>query len=365
MLDLRLGLRSVQGNDKPRVANQLDLRALYDWDGFYTSHLTAGVGVLDLQTPDSFATLTGITQEPTTQKLDFTEKRSVSLSSFVLEELVPKPGFGLSAGARVQLDGTQDQIDVRSWRAQANAQGGAVYEHGPFGAKLVYAQGFRPPQANHLYSTVGTLGNPALVPERSQDLATELRYELAPLTVHLGGNLTRISKLIVLVPIPQPSLFAYTPQNKGSIDVAAVFAQAELSASETLAAVATYHATWLDESDPLGTGIPLARHTASLAAVWRPARDLSLFARGSFASSRRLRVMTAADPSAYLKTDPTVRTAIGVTLSNVLGPLDLDLVVDNPLFLAHDSPYQLDGAVNGLVERRRYTEAFATLRYER
>jgi hypothetical protein len=36
----------------------------------------------------------------------------------------------------------------------------------------------------------------------------------------------------------------------------------ELSASETLDAFATYHATWLDESDPLGTRIPLARHTA-------------------------------------------------------------------------------------------------------
>jgi hypothetical protein len=75
--------------------------------------------------------------------------------------------------------------------------------------------------------------------------------------------------------------------------------------------------------------------------------------------------MTAANPSAYVKTDPTVRTAIGVTLSNVLGPLDLDLVVDNPLFIAHDTSYQVDGAVSGLVERRRDTEAFATLRYER
>jgi hypothetical protein len=30
------------------------------------------------------------------------------------------------------------------------------------------------------------------------------------------------------------------------------------------------------ESNPLGTGIPLARHTAALAMIWRPLPDLSL-----------------------------------------------------------------------------------------
>jgi hypothetical protein len=75
-------------------------------------------------------------------------------------------------------------------------------------------------------------------------------------------------------------------------------------------------------------------------------------------------VLTAANPSTYVKTDPTIRSAVGVSLANVIGPLDVDLVVDNPLFIARDAPYQLDGAIAGLVERRSYTEAFATLRYE-
>jgi hypothetical protein len=174
--------------------------------------------------------------------------------------------------------------------------------------------------------------------------------------------------LILLVPLPPPSPFAYTPENKGSIDIAAVFAQAQLAASQRLDAFATYHATWLDESDPITpprTGIALARHTASIGAVWRPARDLSLFARGSIASPRRLNVLTATNATTYFKTDPTVRSALGVSLANVIGPFDLDLVVDNPLFVGHDSPYQVDGAVAPLVERREYTEAFATVRYER
>jgi hypothetical protein len=51
--------------------------------------------------------------------------------------------------------------------------------------------------------------------------------------------------------------------------------------------------------------------------------------------------------------------------ANALGPFDLDLAIDNPLFLAHDAPYTADGTVAGLIERRRYTEAFATLRYEK
>jgi hypothetical protein len=96
-----------------------------------------------------------------------------------------------------------------------------------------------------------------------------------------------------------------------------------------------------------------------------PVADLSLFARGSFASPRRLHVMTAADPTTYRVTRPTIRTLVGVTLANVAGPLDLDLVVDNPLFLAQDAPFQVDGSIAGLIERRRFTEVFATLRYER
>lgn len=44
---------------------------------------------------------------------------------------------------------------------------------------------------------------------------------------------------------------------------------------------------------------------------------------------------------------------------------DFELTLDNPLLLEHDAPYQLDGTPAGLVERRRGTELFVTLRYDR
>ncbi len=375
MRDYRLGLRSLQGNRKPRVANQGDARLRIDFDGLMENHFTAGIGVLDLRTPDSLATLAGVTEEPMKPTVSFGEKESISLSTFALEEWVPTEGFGLSAGARVQTDGVQDKADVRHWATQIHAQGGAVFERDPFGIKLVFSQGFRPPDAVSLYSQVGTQGYELLKPERSNELATEAHVDVSPeVTLRAGGNLTRISHLIVLVPVAQPSPFFYTPRNKGRIDVASGFAQVEIKASEVLDAFATYHFTALDETAPVtpttgtnpdGRGIPLAKHIASAAAVWRPARDLSLFARGTYASPRHLHVLTANDPTTYRVTKPTIRTMIGISLANALGPFDLDLAIDNPLFLAHDAPYTVDGTVAGLIERRRYTEAFATLRYEK
>src|SRR5262249_19752878 len=80
MQDFRLGLRSLQGNHHPRVANQLDVRLTSDYEGNFTSHFTGGVGVLDLRTPDSLATLTSIAQDPATQNVSFTKKTNESVS---------------------------------------------------------------------------------------------------------------------------------------------------------------------------------------------------------------------------------------------------------------------------------------------
>ena len=40
--------------------------------------------------------------------------------------------------------------------------------------KVVYAEGFRPPEANQLFSTVGVEGNALLRPEMSRAVALEL-----------------------------------------------------------------------------------------------------------------------------------------------------------------------------------------------
>jgi hypothetical protein len=76
-------------------------------------------------------------------------------------------------------------------------------------------------------------------------------------------------------------------------------------------------------------------------------------------------VATADTPNKKVKTDATIRTAIGASLADVIADADLEISVDNPFRLEHDAPYRLDGSVAGLIERRRGTEVFATLRYER
>ena len=118
------------------------------------------------------ATLTGVLQEPATPTVSFTKKESITLSTFVLEEWLPTKNFGLSGGARIQTDGIQNKLDNRRWSTQVHAQVGAVFQSDLFGAKLVFAQGFRPADAVSMYSTVGTLGYPGLKPERSNELAS-------------------------------------------------------------------------------------------------------------------------------------------------------------------------------------------------
>ena len=78
-----------------------------------------------------------------------------------------------------------------------------------------------------------------------------------------------------------------------------------------------------------------------------------------------MHVATASDPDKTVKTDPTIRMVLGASLADVIGEADLELSVDNPFRLEHDVPYRLDGSVAGLIERRRGTEVFASLRYER
>ncbi len=372
--DLEFGLRSLQGNREPRVANQAETRLLVDFDGNFENHFTAGLYALGLRTPDSLATVVNFGEDPAVPTVSFPHKHGLSLSGFALEEFMPLEGLGFSAGARVQTDGTPNKTNDKEWTTRAFAQAGAVYARGPFGGKLVFAQGFRPASAVSLYSTVGTLGFPKLKPERSNELATELDFEVLPeLKLRLGGNLTRISDQIVNVRTADPK-YLYTPRNRGRTDIASGFLQVQVAVARYLDASATYHITGLDESDPIqlppgtdpkGRGIADARHTGSLAAVWRPLRDLTLFARGSFASHRRLHVQTESDPTTYRLTRPSIRTTVGVSLANAVGPFDVDLYVDNPFFITYEAPYQVDGSIAGLIERRRATEAFATLRYER
>ncbi|MBA3454287.1 MAG: TonB-dependent receptor [Deltaproteobacteria bacterium] len=361
--DLRLGLRSLQGNDRPRTANQVELRVVHAYDQAIASKLTAGIGLLHMHTPASLATLAGISEEPSAITTSFGSKTFATLSAYAIEELVPVPWLVLSGGSRVQLDRPYASEDP--WRFTAAFQGGAAINLGELGAKLVYSEGFRPPDAVQLFSTVGTMGNPDLRPETSRALAFEAHGTIeSVLTLRAGADVTRVSDVIILDPIVGDPQFLYKPINQGQIDLLGAYAVAHLSLP-LFDGRATYHIGALDETNPVGDGIPLARHTAALAAVWRPFADLSLFARGTFASPRRLRTVTADNAREPVKTLPTIRSAVGVSLADLYAGLDLELSVDNPLLLERDAPYRVDGTSAPLIERRRGTEVFATLRYDR
>ncbi len=378
--DLSTGLTSVQGNDRPRAAHQADLRMVHEiapsgLDGprGLRNQLTVGLGALHMRTPASLATLTGIDEEPASHNVSFKAKHFLTLSSFVFDELSPVPWLALNAGARLQLDKPVDAdvtpgappLDRATWRLTARLQGGAAVRSGRFGAKLVYAEGFRPPDGVQRFSRVGTEGNPALVPEQSREVAALASVEMFDgLTVRVGGNLTRITKLILLDPtaVTDP-IFAYKPVNRGEIDVASGYVEMQLTRRH-LDVFGNWHVSDLRESDPLGEGIPIARYTAAAAAVWRPLTDLSLFVRGAVASSRRVQLQRA-DGVSRRDTDWTVRTAVGLTLSDVIDKADLQLRIDNPLLREQELPYQVDGAITTTIELRRATELFAVLRWDR
>ncbi len=231
---------------------------------------------------------------------------------------------------------------------------------------MIFAQGFRTPDAVQLFSRAGTKGNKDLTPERSQSLAIEGHFTpTREVTLRAGADYTRISDVILLDPIVNDPNFAYTPKNKGTIDLLGVFVGAQVSLP-LVDAFASYHYAAIDESDPLANdGIPIAKQTASTGIVYRPLPDLSIFLRSSLASGRTLHVMTATELDKVIQTDITLRTAVGAAIADVIAGADLELSIDNPLLLEHDAPYKLDGATNVFVERRRGSEVFATLRYER
>ncbi|MDQ3341425.1 MAG: TonB-dependent receptor plug domain-containing protein [Myxococcota bacterium] len=369
--DLRLGIRSLQGNPDPRVANQLDVRVVHDLENVVTNRLMGGINILHQFTPASLATLIGIEQEPDPPFVSFTSRTFLSTSAFALDEFTPLPWLVLTGGARVQMDRIYKhdggrRVPVSDHKFSATFQGGAAVTHGPLGGKIIYAEGIRAADGVQLFSRVGTLGDPGLDPEHSRSLATEGHFKpTRELSLRLGADFTRLSNVIVLEPLPpNPENFAYTPKNKGTTDLLGIFVGAQITTT-LVDAFANYHFASIDESDPNGNPIPLARQTASGAVVVRPLPDLSIFVRGSLASGRTVRVNTADMLNKKVKTDPTIRTAIGASLADVIADADLEISVDNPFRLEHDTPYRLDGSVAGLIERRRGTEVFATLRYER
>jgi hypothetical protein len=359
---LRDGLRSLQGNRDPRLSHFAEVRAVNNSTiGDVGNRSLVGLSLLQLHTPVSFATLVGISRDPTDQTTSFGRRNFLNVAGFASDEVRPTSWLWLTAGMRAQVEAPYQGSS--RWRSNLNFQSGAVLKFARYGGKLVYAEGFRSPDAVQLFSEVGTKGNRGLQPEKSREIAMYAFYDpIHELSLRIGGNLTRISQLIVLSPISGEPGFAYTPINQGRTDIASVFVEAKFSLGQSFDALAHYHATFNRESDPLDIGTAEARHTGAATAIFRPWRDFSVFARLSWSSPRTL-LLDSPDGASTVRTHMTLRTATGFTVANVLPQIDFDLDVSNPLLRYQDIPYRFDGAKIKLIERRVDAEVFATLRF--
>ena len=359
------GLRSLQGNyTDPRLTHQAEARAAIvsgPGEGGWTNQLVVGVAALHLRTPASYSALVGLDEEPTMPKLDFGAKNMSTLSAFGVDEWSPVPWLVLAGGARFRIAAPIE--GGAGWTPGVDLQGGAVIAGDGFGAKVIYAEGYRSPEANSLFSTSGTRGNPALEPERSREVAAELHLELAPsLTTRIGGNVTQLSNQVLHRSTPDDPVFVNEAVNAGKTHLASGFVELRHT-SELVDADLRYGVTSIQESDPIGLGLPYAPHTIAGRVVVRPARDLAVFARSNAVSPR---TVTAVTP---LGTEPRtlpwgVRLTLGGVLSNVLPGFDLELRVDNPFGFRRSVPYSLSGNPT-FVEERSGTEAFATLRWSK
>jgi outer membrane receptor protein involved in Fe transport len=361
------GLRSLQGNTRPRVTHQAELRLAHELDtGWLVNHALVGATFLHLGIPDSLAELVGIEENPGDINLSFEGRNQYVGAVFVQDELLLGP-FMASAGTRLEL---------REPALVLTSQG-ALGARGDWGsARVVYSEGFRPPEANNLYSNVGTEGNPDLEPERSRALAAEL--VLRPgggLSFTAGGTFTRVFDLIVRGPPTDPICCAYRPINGGTIDVLSVYGEARWSLWRRFDLFASYHFKDLDQAEAGGpdvqpSPIPVAQHTAVMGLVGYPVDDLRLFARGTVASGPSLDVRvpqsTAQDPAFERRTlVATMHLTMGVAVTNVWKGLELELKIDNPFGWVNEQPNRYDGLPSDIIEERSGSEVFLTATWER
>lgn len=358
----RRGLRALQGNRAPRTAHQLEARldrvhAL----GAGENRIVGGVVLSHLTTPVSLSSLTPLDADPVEEEVSFGAKRFYTGSVFALDEWTPVPWLTASIGTRAR--GQRSHRGDGRWNFGADLHAGLVVNQDGLGAKLVYAEGYRSPNAVALFSTVGTMGNPDLAAERSRELATQANLRLTgPVELVLGGSLARLSGLLLRRNIVGDPTFIYRFENGGETDVAHAFAEARMVTTR-VEGFARYGWTGLRETDPISEGIPVAPHGLSAGVRVRPRVDLSAMVR-VHATSPRTVLALAPDVATLRRLPWAVRMSAGVTVANLLPGVDVSLEIDNPLGLSRQVPYRVDGAA-GFVETRDGTELFATIAYRR
>jgi hypothetical protein len=242
-------------------------------------------------------------------------------------------------------------------------QGGVIGGVNALFAKLIYTEGFRPPEMNNLYSTTGVKGNLDLRPERSRALALEVVGKpWEPLALRAGGTVAWLTDLIRHEKIDNDPTFATRPVNKAATNIYAAYGQIQLGWSR-FDAFASYAYKRLTEDPPSTYGLPVAPHTFSAGASLRLFDHFTVFTTASVVSPRTIHLMQAGKANPVEQRIKThVLVDLGLTISDLLGMFDLTVKACNPARYVNRSPYRFDGSrATPLLERRQVSEVLFTL----
>ncbi len=356
------GIRSVQGHPTdPRTSHLGEARLTAESQlGPAVSSALFGATWLDQHIPDSLATITGVDTPVGVPDVSFTDKRFDTVAAFAHEQVRFGEGIFLSAGARYEY---RDPLP-----SGLTTQAGVVMASSALTGKLLYAEGFRPPEALNLYSTVGTEGNPELDPEESKSIAGEIAVDpIEGVQLRVGASMTYLDELIVLDPDEADPGFAYKPVNAGSIELASAYGEAAVQIGR-LWAFANATGKRMTQSEALADDIPVAPWTAAGGVSGWLATDLRAWARGSVISRRSVRVYLPTEEPAPLGVgDRTLRAdlryAFGLSLANLPHGFEVDVAVENAFGPTRYTPYQVDGRPSFLVEPRSGSELSLTARW--
>ncbi|MBI5543725.1 MAG: TonB-dependent receptor [Deltaproteobacteria bacterium] len=357
-----VGLRYLQGDfASPRSSDLLEARLVHSHSfARLANRALLGLSFNYLSIPDSLATEAGVHEEPRQLHVDFAGRSTYTLAAFLEEELTLDRQWSLSGGLRYENRGESTSV--------LKKQAALLYTGQKLRGKLVYSEGYRTPEANALYSTVGVEGNPTLSPESSRAGSLEVTWlPVTPLTLVAGGTWVRLFDLIVYDPATASPGFIDKPINSRSrIDVLAAYAQVRLSLGSKADGFVNY--TYKDLSllkDPAAPseGFYVAPHTASLGAVVRPVDDFSFFLTMTFVSQREIQLQTPEGVRPTL-VPPTFTSSLGFSLRRLyFSNLSLDFKLDNPLGLTHYTPHGVMAAPVPLLEERGGRELLVTLRW--
>jgi hypothetical protein len=347
------GSRYLQGNDvEPQVNHLVEGRVYHSFErGILASQALLGVTYLHQRTPDTYADVVGITELPAKPTLDQEAHSFHHVAGFFQEDLSLWGKLLVSGGLR------WEHRDPYSW--VVNTQAALIANLPTFNGKVIYAEGFRPPEANMLFSQVGVIGNPDLRPERSRALSVEAGTRLGPVGLKAGASATWLTDEILLRDAGAASI----PYNVGWKTIYATFGEISFDWQPYISAFVSYDYKHLSESDPLNFGTAVSPHAVRGGLSLRPFNDLSIYATFSVFSSRDVLVLLPGQAPALQRTGVTADLGLGVWVTNLFDHVDIGLKARNPFGFTHLSPSATSGNPNLLLEERRVTEVLFTLRW--